>query len=91
VEHRWPSRDMSAPGLIRLAAAVRPLVGTRSFGTCATLGSDPTLWPAQCCSVMSCRLDSSVSVMIPDNVMWQDEAYVTDESHQNATHLICSH
>jgi hypothetical protein len=85
------SRDVPAPRPIRLATAVRPLAGTRPLGTCAASGSDPTLRPAQCCSVLSCRLDSSVSVRIPENVMWRDEAYVGDASHQNATHSIYSH
>jgi hypothetical protein len=85
------SRDVPAPKPIRLATAVRPLAGTRPLGTCAALGSDPTLWPAQCDSVASCHLDSSVSVMIPENVMWRDEAYVSDASHRNATRLIYSH
>jgi hypothetical protein len=40
---------------------------------------------------MSSRLDSSVYVMIPDNVMWRDEAYVSDASHRNATRLIYLH
>jgi hypothetical protein len=88
--HR-PSRVVPAPRPIRLATAMRPLAGTRPLGTCAASGSNPTLWPVQCCSVMSCRLDSSVSVMIPENVMWRDEAYVSDASHRNATRLIYSH
>jgi hypothetical protein len=88
--HR-PSRDVPAPRPIRLATAVQPLASTRPLGTCATSSSDPMLWPAQCCSVLSCRLDSSVSVMIPENVMWRDEAYVGDASHRNATRLIYSH
>jgi hypothetical protein len=68
VYHR-PSRDMSAPGSIRLAVAAWPLASMRLLGTCAALGSDPTLRLARCCSVMSCRLDSLVSVMILENIM----------------------
>jgi hypothetical protein len=88
--HR-PSRDVLAPRLIRLATVVRPLAGMRPLGTCAASGSDPTLRPAQCCSVLSCHLDSSVFVMIPEIVMWRDEAYVSDASHRNATRLIYSY
>jgi hypothetical protein len=86
-----PSRDMPAPKPIWLATVVWPLAGTRPLGTCAASGSDPTLRPVQCDSVASCHLDSSVSVMIPENVMWREEAYVSDASHRNATRLIYSH
>jgi hypothetical protein len=61
------------------------------LGTCAALGSNPMLRPAQRSSFLSCRLDSSVSVMIPENFMWRDEAYVSDASHQNGPHCIYSH
>jgi hypothetical protein len=67
--HR-PPRDAPAPRPIWLETAVRPRSGARSLGTCAASGHDPTLRLAQCCSVLSCHLDSSVSVMILENVMW---------------------
>jgi hypothetical protein len=88
--HR-PSRDVPTPRPIRLATAERPRAGTLPLGSCAALGSDPTLRLAQCDSVLSCRLDTSVSVMILENIMWQDGAYVSDASHRNATHWIYSH
>jgi hypothetical protein len=62
-----------------------------SLGTCAASGSDPTLRPAQCASDLSCHLDSSVSTMILEDVMWRSETYVSDLSHQNATRIIYSH
>jgi hypothetical protein len=36
----------------------------RSLGTCATSGSDPTLWPVQCDSVLSCHFDFGVTTTI---------------------------
>jgi hypothetical protein len=91
VELHRPSRDAPAPIPIWLETAVRPHAVAQPLGTCAASGPDPTLWPAQCCSVLSCHLDSSVSVMILENVMWRNDAYVSDASHRNATHLIYSH
>jgi hypothetical protein len=44
------------------------------------------LRPAQCASDQSCHFDSSVSVMIPEDVTWRDEAYVSDVSHRSAMH-----
>jgi hypothetical protein len=85
------SRDVPAPRLIRLATAERPRAGTLPLGTCAASGFGPMLRPAQRCSVLSCRLESSVSVMIPENVMWRDETYVSDVSHRNGTRWIYSH
>jgi hypothetical protein len=45
VELHQPSRDVPAPRPIRLATAMQPLAGAWPLGTCAALGSDPTLRP----------------------------------------------
>jgi hypothetical protein len=80
--HR-PSRDVPAPRPIRLATAERPRAGTLPLGTCAALGSDPTLRPAQCDSDLSCHLDFGVTTIITSRVIMRGGlAYVSGTSHQ---------
>jgi hypothetical protein len=80
--HR-PSRDMPAPRPIRLATAVRPLAGTQPLRTCAALGSDPMLRPAQCCSVLSCHLDFGVTTTIISRIIMRGRLeYVSGASRQ---------
>jgi hypothetical protein len=82
VELHRPSRDVPAPSLIRLAAAERSRAGTLPIGTCAVSGSVPTLWPAQCVSDLSCRLDFGVTTIITSRVVMQGRlVYVSGTSH----------
>jgi hypothetical protein len=64
VEPHQPSRDVSASKPIRLATAGRPRADTLLIGTCAALGSVPTLRPVLCASDLSCHLDFGVTTII---------------------------
>jgi hypothetical protein len=82
VEPHRPSRDVPAPSPIRLATAMWPLAGARPLRTCAASGSDPMLRSAQCCSVMSHRLDFGATTITSRVVMRGGPACVSGTSHR---------
>jgi hypothetical protein len=60
-----------------------PRASARPLGTCAVSGPDPTLWPAQCCTVLSCHLNFGVTAIITSRIIMRGKlAYVSSTSCQ---------